>query len=155
MNRLLTFFPPKLVAYLALFLALTSMLGSLFFSEVWHLPPCLLCWYQRICMYPQVAIIGAGILSKDLKKLPFYVLPISVIGAIISVYHNLLYYGIIPEALAPCRAGVSCTTKFFEWFGFITIPFLSLCGFILIIIAMVYLLAAPLSVPNKKSPSKK
>lgn len=130
--------------YLAWIIALMATLGSLFFSEVWHLPPCTLCWYQRIFMYPLVFIIPIAIVKKD-KNLPLFVLPLVIIGGIISLFHNLLYYGIISESQAPCAAGVSCTTKFFEWLGFVTIPFLSLVAFVLIAVLMVILL-----LPNKQ-----
>ncbi len=121
--------------YLSWTTALASMLGSLYFSNVLNFPPCVLCWYQRICMYPIVAILGLGILRKD-KNVSYYVLPFSLIGLGIAAYHNLLYYKIIPESLAPCVAGVSCTTKFIEYFGFVTIPFLSFLGFLAISILM-------------------
>jgi disulfide bond formation protein DsbB len=123
------------VVYIALVQAIVAMLGSLYFSEIRHFPPCVLCWYQRICMYPLVVIIFVGILRMD-KKNYLYVLPLSIIGWCISLYHNLLYYKILPEALAPCRAGISCTTKFFAWFGFITIPLLSFIAFTVIITCM-------------------
>ncbi len=119
----------------SLILSLTSTLGSLYFSEVLKLPPCLLCWYQRIFMYPLVIIFAVGIWKKD-KNIPFFALPLSIIGTIIAVYHNLLYYKIIPENLAPCTLGISCTTKQIEWLGFITIPFLSLMAFISITIIL-------------------
>ncbi len=116
--------------------SLIATLGSLYFSEIMNLPPCVLCWYQRICMYPIVAILGFAIYKKDRNLvLPAFLL--AGIGWVISVYHNLLYYKIIPEALAPCVAGISCTTKFFEWFGFITIPFLAFAGFTSILIALI------------------
>ena len=119
--------------------ALIAVLGSLYFSEIRHFPPCVLCWYQRIFMYPLVLLIPVGIISKD-KNLPKYVLSLSVIGTIIAIYHNLLYYNILPESAAPCVAGVSCTTHFFAWFGFVTIPFLSLCAFLVIDVCMVLFL---------------
>jgi len=87
-------------------------------------------------MYPLVLILGIGIVKKD-KNFYDYALPLSVIGGIIAIYHNLLYYQILPYSVYSCEAGVSCTTKFIEWFGFITIPFLSLLSFAIIIIAMV------------------
>src|SRR3977135_3040304 len=117
--------------YIAWSVALAAMLGSLYFSNIRNFPPCVLCWYQRIFIYPLVFIIGVGIFRKD-KKLYQYVLPLSIIGLGISIYNNLLYYGILPESIAPCGNGVSCTTKFVEYFGFVTIPFLSMCAFIAI-----------------------
>jgi len=119
----------------AFLVSVIAMSGSLFFSEVWKLPPCVLCWYQRIAMYPLVAIFFVGLVKRD-KDVHYYAYPLAIIGWLIAAYHNLLYYNIIPESNAPCVAGVSCTTKFFEWFGFITIPFLSLAGFSLILIAL-------------------
>src|SRR3989344_4566821 len=121
----------KNVLYIAWFLSLISTLGSLYFSEIMNLPPCSLCWYQRIFMYPLVFILGIGILKKD-QNISFYALPLSIAGLIIALYHNLLYYNIIPESAAPCIAGVSCTTKLIEWFGFVTIPLLSLGAFAII-----------------------
>jgi disulfide bond formation protein DsbB len=85
---------------------------------------------------PLSVIIGVAILYRD-KFVHRYVLPLTLTGLAVSVYHNLLYWKIIPEADAPCRAGVSCTTKFFEWFGFVTIPFLSLCAFTAITVLVI------------------
>ncbi len=126
----------RLVLYLAWTQALVATLGSLFFSEILKYPPCVLCWYQRICIYPLVAIIPVGIIKKD-KNLPFYVLPLSLVGLAISFFHNLLYYKWIPDTLAPCVNGTSCTTKFIEWFGFVTIPLLAFIAFLVITICMV------------------
>lgn len=113
---------------LTLLTAIFATLGSLFFSEVLKLQPCVLCWYQRICMYPLVIILAVGIYKKD-KNIPFFVLPLSIIGTIIAIYHNLLYYKIIPESLIPCTLGISCTTRQIELIGFVTIPLISLIAF--------------------------
>lgn len=121
--------------YIAFLIALSAMAGSLFFSEILHYPPCVLCWYQRICMYPIVGLLALGIYFGE-KTMYRGVLLLSGIGLFISIYHNLLYYKILPEAAAPCLLGVSCTTKFIEWFGFVTIPFLSGLAFAMIIISM-------------------
>lgn len=115
--------------YAAWIIALIATVGSLFFSEVMQLPPCVLCWYQRIAMYPLVVIIGIGIITRD-SRMKNYALPVCLIGVAISVYHNLLYYGILPESITPCAEGVSCTSRQIEWLGFITIPLLALAAFI-------------------------
>ncbi len=120
-----------LLPYAAWTIALLSTAGSLFFSEVMELTPCVLCWYQRIAMYPLVVIIGVGIAMKD-AKWKLYALPLVVIGLAVSVYHNLIYYGVIPEALTPCTQGVSCSERQIEWFGFVTIPLMGLMSFIFI-----------------------
>ena len=110
-------------------IALLSMVGSLFFSEVMDLPPCVLCWYQRIAMYPLVLIIGAGIIGRD-SRVKIYALPLCLAGLAVSIYHNLLYYGFIPEAITPCTEGVPCNAVQIEWLGFITIPLMGLGAFI-------------------------
>jgi disulfide bond formation protein DsbB len=110
--------------YLAWFQALIATAGSLYFSEVLKYPPCVLCWYQRIAVYPLVIFLAVGIARKS-RDIAFYVLPLTLLGWLISLYHNLLYYKVLPESAAPCLAGVSCTTRFIEYFGFITIPLLS------------------------------
>lgn len=112
--------------------ASVSTAGSLFFSEVLLYPPCLLCWYQRICMYPLVIILLTGLFPVN-KSVIRFSLPLAIFGFLIAVYHNLLYYHILPESIAPCRSGISCTTVQIDWLGFITIPLLSLLGFIIII----------------------
>ena len=122
--------------FLMWLLAAVATGGSLFFSEVMGFPPCVLCWYQRICMYPLVLIFGAAFLSED-RSYFRYSFPLAIVGLSIAIYHNLLYYNIIPESAAPCRQGISCTTVFFEWLGFLTIPSLSLIAFSLTLILLI------------------
>jgi len=129
----------KYALYLAFLQAWIATLGSLYFSEIAKFPPCVLCWYQRICLYPLVAILTVGILRRD-QKVYLYVLPLSITGSIIAVYQNLLYYNIIPESIKPCEQGISCTTKYIEWFGFVTIPLLSLTTFLIISILMIIMI---------------
>ena len=118
---------PEWLLYIAFTQAAISILGSLYYSEVLHLTPCLLCWYQRIAMYPQVLIIGAAIVKED-KNVMWYGLPLAIIGWIIALYHNLLMYNIL-ESAETCSGGVSCTDIQVAYLGFITIPFLSLVAF--------------------------
>ena len=122
--------------YLAWVISLIATIGSLVFSEILKFPPCVLCWYQRILLYPLVLIIAVGILRKD-QNLPYYVLPLSITGMTIAAYHNLLYYSIIPESIAPCTLDISCITRFIEWFGFVSIPLLSLLSFAVITLMMI------------------
>ena len=119
--------------YLAFAVALVGLLGSLYFSEVMDFAPCTLCWYERIAMYPLVPILIVGILRND-RGWIFYSWPLIIFGLLVSIYHNLLYWKIIPEKLAPCQVGVSCTTEYIEWLGFITIPLLALVGFLVLAI---------------------
>lgn len=79
-------------------------------------------------MYPLVFVIGVGIVLRD-PRVRLYALPLALAGLGVSVYHNLLYYGAIPESITPCTQGVSCTTVQIEWLGFITIPLMALVAF--------------------------
>lgn len=124
--------------YVALLQSIVATLGSLYYSEIRHFTPCVLCWYQRILMYPLVIIIAVGILRKD-KKLYQYVLPMSILGWCIALYHVLLQKGILPESVAPCEIGASCLTKYTGYFGFITIPVMSLTAFTVITVCMLVL----------------
>lgn len=89
-------------------------------------------------MYPLIIIIAVGILRKD-KKLYQYVLPMSILGWGIALYHILLQKGIIPEAIAPCTLAASCTREYTGYFGFITIPVMSFTAFAVITICMLLL----------------
>lgn len=124
------------IPYFAWIISMSAMLGSLYYSDIKGFAPCILCWYQRIAIYALSVIIPVGIYRKDDSHMPFYVLALSIGGMLISIFHNLLYYGIIPERVAPCVNGISCTTKYVEYFGFISIPLLSLMAFALIIVLM-------------------
>lgn len=125
-----------LLVWVAWAQALVATLGSLYFSEVMLLTPCMLCWYQRIAMYPLVVVLGVGLLLRE-RRIRLYVLPLSLTGFAISLFHNLLYFGIIPESVQPCRSGVSCTARQIEWLGFITIPLMALVAFSVISAAMI------------------
>ena len=123
------------VLYIAWMTAVASMAGSLYFGEILGLTPCVLCWYQRIAMYPLVLIIGVGIVKKD-RHFYDYAIPLSVIGGAIAFYQNLLYYSVIQERLIPCTFGISCVTRYINLLGFIDIPLLSLFSFIIITTAL-------------------
>ncbi len=110
-------------------IALSATIGSLYFSEIMKFPPCTLCWYQRICIYPLVIIFGVGLLTEDYGHRK-YSGPLITIGLALAVYHNLLYFEVISQPLVPCTGAVSCSSKQLELFGFITIPLLALIGFI-------------------------
>lgn len=117
-------------------IASLSMAGSLFFSEILKYPPCSLCWYQRITLFPLVLILLAGLFPLDPRVIR-YSLPLTLVGWGISIYHNLLYTGIIPKSLQPCDEALSCTDIHLGLFGFITIPMLSFTSFTTLAILMI------------------
>ena len=102
---------------------------SLFFSSVLEYEPCVLCWYQRICLFPLIFIFAAGLFPAFDKSVIKYALPLTIAGGLTALYHTLLYAGIIPENIQPCSKGVSCTEKYIELFGFISIPMMSFFAF--------------------------
>jgi disulfide bond formation protein DsbB len=117
-------------------IASVSTLGALFFSEVMQLPPCVLCWYQRIFMFPLVLMLPAALFPFD-ARIVRYALPLSLIGGLIAFFHVLLVAGVIPEDIKPCTQGVPCSETQIEWFGFLTIPLLSLLAFSSIIALLI------------------
>lgn len=123
----------KHTPYIVWTIALLSAVGSLYFQYVLRYPPCTLCWYQRIFIYPLVFIIPIGLVKKD-HALRLYTVVLSAVGLAISFYHNLLYYHIIPESLAPCVQGVACTTRYVNFLGFLDIPQLSFLALLMVLI---------------------
>jgi disulfide bond formation protein DsbB len=119
--------------YLIWGVSVLSMFGSLYFSEIMHLQPCKLCWWQRIFMYPIAFILSVAILRKDTKAY-LTVLPLSSVGMVIAFYHTLLQANIIKETLVNCTVdgAVSCANAQINWFGFMTIPFMSFISFFVI-----------------------
>jgi len=126
---------PYVFAYAAWVVAMVATLTSVFFGEVMKLPPCTLCWYQRICLFPLTVLIAAGIVLRD-KNLASYTLPLVVVGLGLALYHNLIYYGVVSETLSPCTQGVPCTSRQIEWLGFITIPLMALLAFLSILVCL-------------------
>ena len=139
--------------YIALLAAWIAMCGSLYFSEIKGYVPCTLCWYQRILMYPLTVVLAVGLLRRD-WHLPYYVLPLSLLGLGTSTYHYLLEKTDIFAGSSACRQGVSCTTQWINWFGFVTIPFLALIAFLIIsIMAIIAILnSEPVGVDEEGDP---
>ena len=116
--------------------ASTATLGALFLGEVMLLPVCVLCWYQRIFMFPLALLLPLGLFPFD-RKIVRYALPLAVCGWLIAVFHMLLATGVIPERVAPCTQGVPCSQTVIVWFGFVTVPLLSVAAFSAIIALLV------------------
>jgi disulfide bond formation protein DsbB len=116
---------------LAWAVATTCTLGSLYLSEVAKFPPCILCWYQRIAMYPLVVILAVAALRRD-RQVSWYVVPIAVLGMGISIYHYLIER--FPDSVSfSCSADVPCSTVWVWKFHFLSIPAMAGIGFALII----------------------
>lgn len=134
--------PSRAIALLAACLATG---GSLFFSEVLSYTPCVLCWYQRILMYPLAVILTIGMLRRN-NELHHYTLPFSVVGIFVALYHYLLIKtDWFPPP--PCLKSVPCTVDYFNILGFINIPFMALSAFIIITVMMVVAQYEPYAEP--------
>jgi disulfide bond formation protein DsbB len=107
--------------------------GSLFFSEIAGFPPCELCWFQRICMYPLSILLLLMAWQGD-NRAARYLFPLPVVGACVSIYHLLVENGVVKEAhTCQVSAPGGCAAKWINEFGYITIPTLALTGFLLLI----------------------
>ena len=124
------------LVFFAFLVSLIATFGSLFFSEIMNFIPCSLCWYQRIFMYSLVFLFLINLLYPD-DKIFKYSFPLVFIGWIISIYHNLLMFKIIPEKLSPCVQGIPCSVDYLYWLGFITIPLLSFFSYTCILILLI------------------
>ncbi|MGE5042260.1 MAG: disulfide bond formation protein B [Candidatus Levyibacteriota bacterium] len=120
---------------LALVIAAAATIGSLFLSEIVKFPPCTLCWYQRIFMYPQVVVLGLGLYFND-RRAKIYALILSIIGLAIAIYHIGVQF--LPGILPCSSETVSCSLKQFTYFGYVTIPVMSATAFIAIILVLLF-----------------
>lgn len=117
--------------FMAWLVATVSTLGALFLGEVMGYVPCVLCWYQRIAMFPLVLVLAAGLFPFD-PRVVRYALPLAVAGWLLAAFHLALVAGWIPESIKPCQQGVPCSEVQITWLGFVTIPLLSLFAFTII-----------------------
>jgi len=116
------------LVFIAWLVATVSTLAALFLGEVMGYTPCVLCWYQRICMFPLVLILGAGLFPFD-RNVVRYALPLALAGWLLAVFHWAVASGLVPESATPCSQGVPCSVELISWFGFLTLPLLSVLAF--------------------------
>lgn len=116
--------------------SMIAMFGSLFLSEIKGFVPCTLCWYQRILMYPITLLMGVALWRNEKKIIP-YIIPMSVLGMGISLTHYLKQKIPTFDKIVQCEAGIPCNVEYINWFGFITIPFLSFAAFTIITVALI------------------
>jgi disulfide bond formation protein DsbB len=107
--------------------------GSLFFSQIANFPPCELCWFQRICMYP-LSYLLLVLAWRGENRWARFLIVFPVFGAGVAVYQLLIENDVIKEPQA-CLASApgGCGVKWINEFGYITIPTLALTGFLLLI----------------------
>lgn len=120
---------------LAWAMAVVATLGALFVGEVMGQAPCVLCWYQRIAMFPLALVLGIAAYRGDAGA-GIYALYLAVIGGGIAGFHSLLYAGLVPETIEPCGTGPSCASADMTILGGLPLPFLSLAAFVAITVLL-------------------
>jgi disulfide bond formation protein DsbB len=119
------------LVFLVWVLATSGTVISLFFSEIVQLPVCVLCWYQRIALYPLVIMLPLGLFPFEVNVIR-YASPLVIFGWLAALFHVLVVAGLIPESAQPCVQGIPCSETHFTLLGFLNIPVMSLLTFSLI-----------------------
>ena len=133
-SKMVSHFTSKNILLIGFLISLAAIVSSLVYSNVIGYPPCMLCWYARIFFYPQIILYGRGLLKKDYNILP-YSLILTMLGLILTTYHSFIQ--LTGESILPCTAGgVSCLTRDVYMYGFITIPFMGVVGFGVLLLAL-------------------
>ncbi|WP_208028297.1 disulfide bond formation protein B [Rhabdothermincola sediminis] len=127
---------------LAALVAVVATMGSLYYSQVAGFTPCTLCWYQRIFMYSLAVVLIVAAVRRD-REVRWYALPLAVTGAGFSVYHSWIQAFPPDSGTSFCTAEAPCTTRHVWEFGFVSLPFMALCGFSFVITMMVLARPAP------------
>jgi len=102
-----------------------AAVGSLIYSEILNFAPCILCWYQRLAIFPLAILSFTTNLAKS-TLLRLQVLILGSAGLAVALYHK--YLEIFPNSSSSVCGpdGVSCTVLYVYEFGYITIPMMSL-----------------------------
>ena len=113
---------------------LAAVVGSLIYSNILGYMPCDLCWIQRICLYPQLIIVFMAMRCGD-KSIIDYLIPLSVIGAVVALYQSFIQWGYSfgSSAIACVNLGGECAKVYVKVYSYITIPFMSFTVFAFII----------------------
>jgi disulfide bond formation protein DsbB len=112
--------------------AIAAMVGSLYLSEVVHLIPCKLCWYQRIAMYPLAILLPVAAWRKD-NSFRLYGAVLAVLGLGVATWHRLMQAYPSLDSGACAAVGPPCSAPYITEFGFVTIPYMAISSFVLIL----------------------
>lgn len=119
-------------------LSVIGLLMTLYYSEILGFEPCFLCWWQRLCLYPQILILGLAVWKKELAQpAATYSLWLSIVGVFFAAYHHVLQ--VFPAGNLPCSAtGPSCAKITFIEFGYVTFPMMAIALFAMLIVIMLF-----------------
>lgn len=121
-------------APLALLAALVATLGSLYLSEVAHFPPCRLCWFQRVAMYPLVVVLAVGWWRREASP-RIIGLVLAGLGLAVNLWHVAVEIRPSLEG-GSCDPANPCSIRWVEAFGFWTIPRMATVAFALVIASL-------------------
>mgnify|MGYP003393512743 CR=1 FL=1 len=115
----------KHALFIGFLASISAVSGSLFYSEIVGFEPCILCWWQRLAIYPMGIFFLVACLTKD-RGVFKYVVPLVTLGGIVALYHSYVYWG--GTSILPCTAlGGACSKNFVYAFGgYVNIPAMSL-----------------------------
>ncbi len=133
-NRYLSFIKDNFIQ-IGFFLSISALAVSTIYSEVIGYLPCFHCWVQRIFIFPQAFLFAVAWIKKD-RNVFWYSLPLTILGLADALYLNYIYN--FAQDSAPCDAsGVSCVQHLVSEFGgYISIPMLSLSGFVALLVVL-------------------
>jgi disulfide bond formation protein DsbB len=127
---------------LAWLVAAVGPSGSLLLYEVAGLVPCRRWWVPRGFMYPLVVVLGVALLAdrtgrdRLARGARGLAATASVLGAGVAAYHVLLERFPSLETGA-CDPATPCSLVWFERLGVVTLPFMALSAFVLILTLLV------------------
>lgn len=118
------------------FVAFLGTLFPLIYQYYYLYPPCMLCWYQRIFMFPIFIASLYALTRKRFENLYSLFIVYATTGLLFSIYHYMVQMQITGEGSLCTTASnsVACTTVEVLEFGFISIPFMAGSAFLAILI---------------------
>ena len=124
--------------WIAFSLSLAASAMTLVYSDVLGIAACIMCWWQRIALYPLVVILGIAAWKKERVASALSTITLSIIGGGIALYQHLLQVGI--TSAAPCDAisSTDCGARFLFELGYITFPLMAVSIFAALIVLMLF-----------------
>jgi len=120
----------RVALWLAWVVALVTMAGSLYYSQIADFVPCELCWFQRIAVYPLAVVLAIAAVRRD-RGIWIYAVPLAALGSLVSIYQSQLQA--FPTQSSFCSATTPCSARYVWEFGFVSLPFMALTAFAFII----------------------
>ena len=130
----------KILPFYFVVLAIGGIAGPLTYEYFFSYPPCELCWYNRIFMWPALILSLFAVYEKQVAKLSKYILFFATVVTIIGIVHVLTQLGITPSPL-PCSVsgGSSCSEIDIIIFNFLTIPMMAVVTSSALIVTTLFL----------------